>query len=82
MYIPYIYIPTGVTSIGSDAFKGRIIHVMDLRNRQTMPTLGNANAVNSVEVFVVDDEAYDDAIASTNWATYASKFVKASDYNA
>lgn len=82
MYIPYIYIPAGVTSIGSDAFKGRIIHVMDLRNRQTMPTLGNASAVNGVEVFVVDDDAYDAAIVATNWATYANKFVKASDYNA
>ena len=81
MAIPYVLIPTGVTSIGGGAFQNRPIHVMDLRGRQTMPTLGNTNAVNKVDVFVVDDDAYDTAIAATNWATYASKFVKASDYN-
>lgn len=82
MYISYLLIPTGVTSIGSDAFRARVIGVMDLRGRQTMPTLGNSAAVNNVRVFVVDDDAYDAAIVATNWATYASKFVKASDYNA
>lgn len=80
-YIAYLYMPTTLTSIGSNAFQGRSIGVMDLRGRQTMPTLGNSAAVNSVDIFVVDDDAYDAAIVATNWATYASKFVKASDYS-
>ena len=80
-YIAYLDIPTALTSIGSNAFQGRVIGVMDLRGRLTMPTLGNSAAVNSVRMFVVDDDAYDAAIAATNWATYASKFVKDSDYD-
>lgn len=79
--ISYLYMPTTLTSIGSNAFQGRVIEVMDLRGRQTMPTLGNSAAVNSVRMFVVDDDAYDAAIVATNWATYASKFVKDSDYD-
>lgn len=55
----------------------------DFSGCSAVPTLVNANAfdrINANAKIVVPDALYNDWIAATNWATYADKIVRASDY--
>jgi len=80
-----VVIPSGVTSIGSYAFgycQGMAFY--DFRAATAVPTLSNTKAFNSIPSdckIVVPDSLYDTWIAATNWSTYASRIVKASEFN-
>jgi hypothetical protein len=80
-----IVIPQGVTSIGSYAFSNCYgIVFYDFRAFKSVPTLSNTNAFSNIPSdckIVVPDSLYDTWIAATNWSTYASKIVKASEFN-
>ena len=80
-----VVIPEGVTSIGNKAFNGCYgMAFYDFRAAKSVPTLSNANAFTSIPSeckIVVPDSLYDTWIAATNWSTYASKMVKASEFN-
>lgn len=83
--ISELKIPSGVTSIGASAFSGRKgILVFDFSECLAVPTLANVNAFNAINdyaVIIVPDSLYNEWIAATNWATYAAKIVKASEYD-
>ena len=80
-----IVIPSSVTSIGQNAFYmcyGMAYY--DFRASESVPTLSNTNAFTNIPSdckIVVPDSLYDSWIAATNWSTYASKIVKASEFN-
>ena len=79
-----IVIPKNVTSVGDYAFYycyGMAFY--DFREALSVPTLGTSvfyNIASNCKI-VVPDALYDEWIAATNWSTYASKIVKASEYN-
>lgn len=81
-----VVIPDSVTYIGSSAFSN--CHGMafyDFRAAKSVPTLSNTNAFNKIPSdckIVVPDSLYDEWITATNWSTYASQIVKASEFNA
>ena len=80
-----VIIPQSVTKINSNAFStctGMALY--DFRALVSVPTLGGTNAFTSIRSdckMVVPDALYDAWIAATNWSTYASNIVKASEYN-
>jgi hypothetical protein len=45
-----------------------------------VPTLSSTTAFDSPKKIVVPDALYDEWIAATNWVSYASKIVKASEF--
>lgn len=73
-------IPKSVEFIGQYAFVycGKLLNV-DFKNHDFVPTLGGA-AVFSGQTIIVPDALYDEWIVATNWATYASRIVKASEF--
>lgn len=79
-----IVIPKNVTSIGKQAFYYcRSLLLYDFRQLESIPTLASNNAfdgMSSNAKIVVPDALYDEWIAATNWSSYASKIVKASEY--
>jgi hypothetical protein len=83
--ISEVVIPDGVTSIDSNAFRycyGMAFY--DFRASKSVPTLLNANAFNNIPSdckIVVPDSLYNTWKAATNWSTYASNIVKASEFN-
>ena len=81
-----VVIPDSVTSIGSYAFWGCYgMAFYDFRASKSVPTLSNTNGFNNIPSdckIVVPDALYDDWIAATNWSTYASNIIKASEFNA
>ena len=80
-----VVIPNGVTSIGTYAFNScQSVAFCDFRTHTSVPTLPATSAFSSIPSdckIVVPDALYDEWIAATNWSTYASKIVKASEYN-
>lgn len=75
--------PSGVVKIGANAFNGGRAGRYDFRRVSAVPTLDNINAFNGILTnfkIVVPDNLYDQWIAATNWITYASKIVKASEF--
>lgn len=79
-----IIIPKGITSIPNYCFYNDTkIPYFDFRAHEVIPTLVNASAFqgmpNSCKI-VVPDALYDQWIAATNWSTYASRIVKASEF--
>ena len=73
-----------LTNIGNLAFSNcESILVFDFSNYSSIPTLGNVafNAINKLAKIVVPDSLYETWIVATNWSTYASYIVKASEYN-
>jgi hypothetical protein len=80
-----VVIPDSVTSIGGSAFYNCYgMAFYDFRASKSVPTLSNKNAFNNIPSdckIVVPDSLYDTWIAATNWSTYASKIVKASEFN-
>lgn len=82
--LAFIRIPEGVTSIGTDAFKNCIgLGCMDCRLLTSVPTLVATASLSSVPSdckIVVPDALYEAWCAASNWSTYASRIVKASEY--
>ena len=80
-----VVIPSSVTSIGSDAFCGCYgMAYYDFRASKSVPTLSATNAFNYIPSdckIVVPDSLYSSWTTATNWSTYASKIVKASEFN-
>ena len=72
-------IPSSVTSIGSSAFANCYgIRVYDFTKHTSVPTLSNTNALSGIAddcEIRVPSSLYDEWIAATNWATYASYIV-------
>ena len=57
----------------------------DFSQCTSVPTLGGTSVFsysNSDCKIVVPDALYDEWISATNWSSYASKIVKASEFNA
>lgn len=78
-----IVIPKSVTSIGNYAFQNaKILAVIDCRSLTIIPTLSGSAAFGGLQTFkiIVPDELYDSWIEASNWSTYASNIVKASEY--
>ena len=80
-----IVIPQGVTSIGTYAFSDCCgMAYYDFRASKSVPTLSNKNAFNNIPSdckIVVPDSLYSSWTTATNWSTYASMIVKASEFN-
>lgn len=79
-----VVIGNGLTSIGSWAFENCYsLSLLDFRNSQQIPKLSSTAALTNTHAtcqIVVPDNLYDDWIVATNWATYASRIVKASEF--
>ena len=79
-----VVIPESVASIGDYAFQQCYgMAYYDFTQCTSVPTLGTTAFKNipSDCKIVVPDELYDSWIAATNWSTYASQIVKASEFN-
>lgn len=68
--------------IGGQAFQYCTkLPYLDFSNVSQIPTLEATHAfTGTICQFVVPDALYDDWIVATNWATYASRIVKASEF--
>ena len=77
-----VKIPSSVANIGSSAFSNcPSIAYYDFSSHEQIPTIGS-NAFYKIASdckIIVPDELYDDWIVATNWSTYASRIVKASE---
>ena len=73
-----------LTNIGATAFRYCYnLKVLDFRQVAQVPTLANTNAFSNTNAnlqIIVPNSLYDTWIAASNWSTYASHIVKASDY--
>lgn len=76
--------PSNLSTINSGAFNGCYgVVLYDFRAASIIPSLANANAfTNQASDFkiVVPDSLYDTWKTSTNWSTFSSYIVKASEY--
>ena len=79
-----IVFPKSVTRIETNAFNTNLqTFIYDFRNHEVIPTLANTNAFTGIPAtckIVVPDALYDQWIVATNWATYKSRIVKASEF--
>lgn len=79
-----IVIPKGIINIPASCFNNcSKIPFYDFRNHEVIPTLANMNAFGNIATtckIVVPDALYDQWIVATNWATYKSRIVKASEF--
>ena len=80
-----VVIPNGVTSIKISAFSACYgMAYYDFSASKAIPTLSDTSAFSNIPSdckIVVPDDLYDTWVAATNWSTYASKIVKASEFN-
>ena len=80
-----INIPEGVTSIGNYTFQNCYgMAYYDFRASKSVPTLSNTNAFNNIPSdcnIVVPDSLHSSWTTATNWSTYKSKIVQASNFN-
>ena len=80
-----IVIPDGVTSINNTAFiRCYGMAFCDFRASKSVPTLSNTNAFTGIPSdckIVVPDSLYSSWTTATNWSTFASQIVKASEFN-
>lgn len=71
------------SGIPASMFDGCVsLEVVDFTRCSTLVPLSNTNAFNSTNTkfqIIVPDALYEDWIAATNWVTYASRIVKASE---
>jgi len=72
-----------VANIPASAFTNCCcMKIYDFSQHTQVPTLANTNAFTNIPndcQIIVPDDLYDTWIAATNWSTYASKIVKASE---
>lgn len=83
--LTFVVIPQGVTSIGANAFSACSgMAIYDFRSLDNVPTLGNKafNSIASDCKIVVPDALYEQWCSASNWSTYRSYIVKASEFNA
>lgn len=81
--IKTMYFPPNVVTIESNAFKGcNNVELYDFRDHTSIPNLASINALAGASTYkiVVPDTLYDEWTAATNWSTYASRIVKASEF--
>lgn len=71
--------PPTLNYISAQAFQYTALEVFDCRRLTAIPTLGG-DAFAYYTKIVVPDALYDDWIVATNWATYANRIVKASEF--
>ena len=80
-----VVIPESVTSIGSSAFYNCYgMAIYDFSQCLSVPTLAATNAFSNIASdckMVIPDALFDEWSTATNWSTYASKMVKASEFN-
>lgn len=73
------------SSINANAYNGCVgMALFDFSACTAVPSLANTNAFTSVPSdckIIVPDDLYDTWKAATNWSTYASMIVKASEFN-
>jgi hypothetical protein len=76
--------PASITSIQANAFNSNTqTSVYDFRAATSVPILASTNAFSaalSSSKIVVPDNLYDQWKSATNWSTYASRIVKASEF--
>ena len=81
-----IVIPQGITSIGTNLFyKCTGMAFYDFTALNAVPSLAATSVFTSIPSdckIVVPDALYDEWIAATNWSSYASYIIKASEFNA
>ena len=79
-----VILPQGIIKIATQTFyKCYSLVLFDFRLSASVPTLDKTDALSSIPAdgkIIVPDELYDSWIAATNWSTYASQIVKASEY--
>lgn len=84
--ISKIKIPQNLTSLVGALFYGCLfVTLYDFRNHAAVPSLSSSSCFSGIRgdcKIVVPDELYDEWIIATNWSTYASYIVKASEFNA
>lgn len=83
--LSYVKLPKSFKSIGTQAFEGcHGMKVYDFTECESIPTLSSTNAFTNIPSdckIVVPDALYDSWVAATNWSSYASYIVKASEFN-
>lgn len=70
---------------GIESQTGKTVTEYDFRASKSVPTLGGTLVFSSIPSdckIVVPDALYDEWKSATNWSSYASKMVKASEFNA
>ncbi len=76
-----ITIPPSVSTIPTYCFYSNLAPAFKFVRHTSIPTLSSTDAFqNGSGKIVVPDNLYDEWIAATNWSTYASRIVKASEY--
>ena len=79
-----VVLPKSVTSIGTQSFYAcSSVAFYDFRTHTSVPALSNTNAFSSIPSdckIVVPDALYDTWKSASNWSTYASYVVKASEF--
>lgn len=80
--LAYAIMPSTLTRIGRNTFRAcTSLQYVDFRQLASIPQLGHTEAFAETTCqFVVPDNLYDDWITATNWNTYASRIVKASEF--
>jgi hypothetical protein len=77
-------LPKGLKSINSVFSSCASLAYLDFRAFDSIPSLSASDSLSGIASdcnIVVPDALYDEWIAATNWSLYASKIVKASEFN-
>ena len=81
----FVTMPSSLTTINNYAFQNCYgVAIYDFRALTSVPTLSSTNAFSGIKSdckIVVPDSLFDEWIAATNWSTYASYIIKASEFN-
>ena len=82
--LPYLYLPKSVVTIAQRAFYGcNALELLDCRDHTEVPILENTSAFTNVPntlKIIVPDNLYSSWKSASNWSTYASYVVKASEF--
>ena len=80
--LPYFACPPKVMNLGNGTFYScKKIAAFDFSRHEAIPTLSSTSCFRTTTgAIVVPDNLYDEWIVATNWATYADRIVKASEY--
>lgn len=81
--IKRMYFPPSVLGIERNAFSGcSSMNLYDFRDHESVPNLEAVNALEGASTYkiVVPDALYDQWVVATNWSSFASRIVKASEF--